>query len=473
MKNTSILLALVLLVLQLPNSGMAKNSTDIMVSVVGLDGQGQPRCQGMGVCLGKTGVILTSAYLLSQGKGGIIQTSAGDLHLIQRLVHYDALQDLALVQVEAEDLPAGRLGASGRWPSGKVLVGERQGKRFVLREVLVAKTYQFSPRLVLLRLEPPDLALESGAPVFNLQGELVGMIHSFAGAPGNSKGLRFCLVRNQTHLSSKMLDGQENNGEPETPWENLNSPFSFWEGVAASQRQDWKTAKEKFTTALQSLGDFPEGYLGRGVALYHLGNYKGAVKDLTEATRRLPAYAQAFLWLGKVWERDGDPKSAKEAYQQAVSYAPDLGEAWFRLGVIAYQEGDQLQAQKCLERGEDDFSGAAQRWWYLGMIARAQQSWPKALEAFNRAAKLDPGFFSAYLEGGKLLIQDMGQPKDAVGLLREAVRLEPNHAYARYYLALAQLLSWNPGGAWEQYFALQERYPDLASGLAAMLERRP
>ena len=71
-----------------------------------------------------------------------------------------------------------------------------------------------------------------------------------------------------------------------------------------------------------------------------------------------------------------------------------------------------------------------------------------------------------------MLVEDAGQAKEAVDLLQNAVRLEPRQATARYYLALAYLLSWNPGGAWEQYFALQEISPDLAASLAPILEKR-
>ena len=56
--------------------------------------------------------------------------------------------------------------------------------------------------------------------------------------------------------------------------------------------------------------------------------------------------------------------------------------------------------------------------------------------------------------------------------LKEAVRLEPNNTAARYYLALANHLAWNFGGAWEQYFALQNLSPNLAVQLAAVLEQR-
>jgi tetratricopeptide (TPR) repeat protein len=476
MKIALRLLSSLVLVSFLPAAGLAENLAAAAVTVVSLDRQGQPKRQGMGVVVAKTGIIATSAGILAQGQGGIVKTNSGTMHLIERVIYLDVFQDLALVKVAAEGLTTVPTAPPGHPPPlGKVLVGARKGKECVLCEAQVVKTHGFSPRLVLLKLEPAELAMEPGAPIFNPRGELVGMLHSFAEPAVNGSLIRFCLARNLAHFPGlkKIPGGGEERELPTIPWEDLNSApaLAFWEGVAASQRQDWQTARGKFTTALKSLGSLPEGFYGRAVARYHLADYEGAVKDLTEATKLLPGYALAFLWLGRTRERQGNTKLAQEAYHQAVSASPHLSEAWYSLGTMAYREGDLDQAQEYLEKAQDDFPQAAQRWWYLGMIAQARERSPAALEAFNRAIKLDPAFFQAYLDGGILLFQNLGRPKEAVAFLQEAIRLKPRHPQARYFLALAQLWSWNPAGAWEQYFALRELYPDLAADLAATLEK--
>ena len=75
------------------------------------------------------------------------------------------------------------------------------------------------------------------------------------------------------------------------------------------------------------------------------------------------------------------------------------------------------------------------------------------------------------MDGGRLLLEDLGQPTEAAVLLKEAVRLKPGQGLPRYYLALAYLTSWNRAGAWEQYFALRDISPDLAANLGKTLER--
>ena len=465
----TVILALLLLAPAAP-AAAGPNPAEAVVSVVSLDSQGQPCRQGLGIVIGKDGKVLTSAAILGQCQGGIIKTAAGTMHLFQKVLHRDLFQDLTLIQIEAENFPVAPVGtASGSLTADPVQVVVLDNGALQLRQARLVKTLPFSPRLVLLKMEPGDLGKDLGTPILNGKGELVGMRHSFAGSPGKSASFQFFLARDRSHLPREPI--LKNDPSPDAA-PTAPDFADFWEGVAASLHQDWQSARDQFTAALSHPGKPPEAYFGRGVARFHLGEYGGAVSDFLEATRRLPGYALAFLYLGQVWERQGKVEKAKEAYRQAVGADPDLSEAWFRLGVLLYQLGGLGEARECLQRAGDNFPQAAPRWWYLGGIAQAQNRWPEALDALNQAIKADPGFFPAYLEGGKLLVRDLGRPKEAVPLLKEAVRLEPRHSLARYYLALAHLMSWNPAGVWEQYFVLQELAPDLAASLAATMEKQ-
>jgi tetratricopeptide (TPR) repeat protein len=207
------------------------------------------------------------------------------------------------------------------------------------------------------------------------------------------------------------------------------------------------------------------------VARYNQGDWDGAGKDLEEATRRLSGYALAFLWLGKARERQGKAGAAGLDYEQAATLSPDLSEAWFRLGELAYKGGELGKAKESLEGAKSDPAHGAKSWWYLGNIALKEKRPKDGLEAFNQAIKLEPGFYQAYLDGGRLLLEDLGEPKEAAVLLQEAVRLKPGQSLPRYYLALAHLSSWNRAGAWQQYFALRDISPELAASLGVMLER--
>jgi hypothetical protein len=75
------------------------------------------------------------------------------------------------------------------------------------------------------------------------------------------------------------------------------------------------------------------------------------------------------------------------------------------------------------------------------------------------------------MDGGRLLVEDLGEPEKGTVWLREAVRLKPRRALPRYYLALGYALSWNRGAVLEQYYVLQKDNPEMAAQLAATFER--
>jgi tetratricopeptide (TPR) repeat protein len=208
------------------------------------------------------------------------------------------------------------------------------------------------------------------------------------------------------------------------------------------------------------------------VARHQSGDYAGALKDLEEAGRRLPGYALAHLWRGKALARLGNREAARRAWTKALEAYPELSEASFLLGEMAYQQENLALARQYLEQAQDELPQPERRWWYLGNISRAQERFMEALEAYEQAVRLRPDFAAAYLEAGKVLALDLGRHREALAKLQKAVSLESGNAQARYYLALANHLAWNPGGAWEQYFALQNLNPTLATQLAAVLEQR-
>ncbi|HEY9072567.1 MAG TPA: hypothetical protein VIN67_00420, partial [Desulfobaccales bacterium] len=200
----------------------------------------------------------------------------------------------------------------------KVWVGVRDNCGGRLQEAKLTKALPVSPRLVLLKLEPGNLAAEAGSPIFNRRGELVGMLHIFGGPQGNSPACQFFLACDREHLP---FNKDEKPQEANSPEGFLTDPspaneVSFWAAVDASLRQDWEAARQKFSAALSGPEPLPEAYYGRGVARHRLGDNDGAAADLEEAARRLPKYALAFLWLGKVEEQQGKPEAAQRDYRR-------------------------------------------------------------------------------------------------------------------------------------------------------------
>jgi len=469
--------------MNLAEAGVENPVLETVVTVVRLDEQGEPQNTALGVIVGQDGAVLTSAAIFQPGQPLLVKTNQGEIYWCQNLLYSDLLQDLAVLKIEATGLKAARLQESKRSPrEGKIFYPIKEGNKLTLREGNLVGSLPLSPRLDLLKLTPFNPTDIRGTPVFNRQGEVVGMMH--LGGDQSRDSHREATTLNyflscDRRLVPIPLNASSKETKPEADFRGglaednpVNALFrAFWEGVAASIGQNWAMAQKKFSLALAPPAQLPEAFYGRGVSRYHLQNYQGATEDLQEATRRLSGYSLAFFWLGRTWQQRGDQEAADAAYRQAVELTPNLPEAWFYLGELAYKRGEQDKAKECLEKAAGDLPQAAMRSWYLGNIARNQQRLPEALTAFTQAVQIDPKFFPGHLEGGKLLLLDLGQSRDAVAWLNQAVNLKPQHAEARYFLSMAHHLSWNAAAAWEQYHALEKIQPDLAGQLAVFLER--
>ena len=172
-----------------------------VVRVVGLDKQDNPQRQGLGVVLGQDGRILTSASLLIPGGAGVVLTGQGAKYLIQEVAYLNEFQDLAVIKVNAEQLPKVDMGLVKRLHSGEaVRLGLYQKNRVILQEAQVASVYPFSSRLILIKLNPPLSEAEPGAPLLDSRGDLVGLVHSFAGKKGNGGGFMVILARGRDFL---------------------------------------------------------------------------------------------------------------------------------------------------------------------------------------------------------------------------------------------------------------------------------
>lgn len=437
-----------------------------VVTIVGLDNQGNPGPRGLGVIAGKGDQVLTSASLFVAQDAGVVKTGKGEMRLIREVSGIDPATDLAVVH------PSGKCGFPVEIANTRRLRFQDKVRfpvpgqaGFDWCTAKVSGILPLSPRLTLIKLDAANLPELAGTPLYNRRGELVAILHAFSTGE-TPTGIRFFLAVNQGDLPGSGDRSKSRDLKESAAWQ------AFWEGVAAGQRQDWSQARGSFGAALHLQEQLPEAYCGRGVARHHLGDYSGALQDLEEASRRLPGYALAYLWLGKTWARLGNRVGAERALTKAVEACPDLSEASFLLGKMAYRQEKLAKAREYLEKPQDDFPQAARRWWYLGNISRAQERFTEALEDYHRAVKLEPTFSAAYLEAGKVLLVDLGRSQEAVVKLKEAVRLQPNNGVARYYLGLANGLAWNFGAAWEQYFSLQDLNPNLAAQLAAVLEQR-
>lgn len=471
----SFLLILLLSVLNLDGARAGEIPASSVVTVVSLDSQGQPLRQGLGVIISPECLLLTSLEIFLNSEGGIIKTALGDLHLIEGVVQLDRLQDLALLKVNAEGLVASPVSPKGRLKVAEPLwLPAKPGSKINFQEVTAQAVYPISPRLELLELQLANREVAPGTPVFNQAGEIVGMAHLLTSQPDKEKSSLYFLLLNRSALPSaeKASEALQSFEEASELAQTKSPEEFFWQAIAAMVKHNWALALGKFNDAIKMDKNNPEAYYGRAQARFFEKDYRGAEKDLEKAIKLLPSYGRAYFWLAKTREKLGDKAGEMQAYEMTVKINEDFPEAYFRLGQLAYNDREFDRAAQFFGKAQAGFPEAAKSWWYLGIINQSRQNPLDAVENFKQAIALNPQFFEANLSLGKLFLKAGEQPQEAVKILSQAVQQRPQNGEARLYLALAQLVTWNRGGALENYFVLRDINPRLAARLNHILQQR-
>lgn len=114
-------------------------------------------------------------------------------------------------------------------------------------------------------------------------------------------------------------------------------------------------------------------------------NWSAAEKVLRAAARKKVAPAEVFYNLAKVLEASGKAAQMRTWLQRALKAKPDYAMAWFELGRCALAQQDFPSAFKAFERANalDPKDQDARR--NLGRIALRLGVWDKAAACFARA----------------------------------------------------------------------------------------
>lgn len=160
---------------------------------------------GSGVLISQSGRILTAAHVVETADRVTIRFAGGAV-MPARVVASDPLADLALLEVAQvpQDAVAARIG-----DSDKVEVADQVfvvGAPYGISETL-SVGYVSARRTA--RAEPGDLASvelfqtdaaiapgNSGGPMFNMQGEVIGIVSRIVSRSGGSEGIGFAVASN-------------------------------------------------------------------------------------------------------------------------------------------------------------------------------------------------------------------------------------------------------------------------------------
>jgi serine protease Do len=155
------------------------------------------RGQGSGFIISSDGVILTNAHVVADASEVTVRL-ADRRELKAKVLGVDRRTDVAVVKVEARNLPAVRLGDPSRVRVGEwvAAIGSPFGLENSVTAGIVSAKSRTLPDESYVPFIQTDVAINpgnSGGPLFNLDGEVVGINSSIYSRTGGYMGLSFAV----------------------------------------------------------------------------------------------------------------------------------------------------------------------------------------------------------------------------------------------------------------------------------------
>ncbi|MFC3609154.1 DegQ family serine endoprotease [Stutzerimonas tarimensis] len=164
----------------------------------GAPGQ-RPEAQslGSGFIISADGYVLTNNHVVA-GADEIIVRMADRSELVAELVGADPRTDVALLKIQGEGLPSVRLGQSRSLRAGEwvLAIGSPFGFDHTVTAGIVSATGRSLPNESYVPFIQTDVAINpgnSGGPLFNLEGEVVGINSQIFTRSGGFMGLSFAI----------------------------------------------------------------------------------------------------------------------------------------------------------------------------------------------------------------------------------------------------------------------------------------
>jgi serine protease Do len=169
--------------------------------------EAQPRGVGSGFVLTKDGMIMTNAHVV-EGADEVMVTLTDKREFKAKIIGADKRSDVAVVKIEATDLPAVKIGDVSRLKVGEwvIAIGSPFGlENTVTAGIVSAKQRDTGDYLPFIQTDVAINPGNSGGPLINMRGEVVGINSQIYSRSGGSMGISFAIPMDEAVRVSEQL----------------------------------------------------------------------------------------------------------------------------------------------------------------------------------------------------------------------------------------------------------------------------
>jgi hypothetical protein len=289
---------------------LVKRVKPAVVAIATYDASGEALMTGSGFFL-RPGQVVTNLHVIRGAVRAEIKTldGKGKVFPVNGTLSVDEEGDLALLSV---DMPAERVARSTELAKelpdeGETIfvIGNPLKLEGSVSDGIVSAVREVPNSYRIIQITAPISHGNSGSPVFNLKGQVLGVV------------------------TVKVTNGQ-----------NINL------AIAAARVAELTVGKLQPLSELagKGKGDVAESLYRSGLDSMWLGNYDNAVGYFENAANKNPRRAETWVQVGYCKVKQGKNLEAIRAYQQALQLKPEDAEIHNRLGDAYYYSGRLREA---------------------------------------------------------------------------------------------------------------------------------
>lgn len=251
-----------------------KENNKAVVVVVTYDTDGKILSQGSGFIVRVDGAIITNYHVISNAKN--VRINATDKVLdVDGVIYIDKENDIAIIKAAGKNLPTVNLGNADKASVGEkvYVISSPQGLENTISDGILSGIREISPGRKILQITAPISPGSSGGPVFNNDGQVIGIATFLI---RDAQNLNFAIPINS--IKDKI------NNEKIIPWNN-------------NTLEDYRATKDYWIMI--------------GINYYHAKMYKEAINSFNQAIRIAPDDAKIYIWPGYMYEE-------LEMYKEAI-----------------------------------------------------------------------------------------------------------------------------------------------------------
>jgi len=448
-----------------------KESNQAVVSITAYDSNKKEIAQGKGVIVSSDGLVLTNYHLISQAYSIKVRlATSGKIRKkvewedvfypgyeradvekkkkkkgkwvdVEGVVSVNKDLDFVLLKIGKKDYTAPLLASSDKLEIGNkalIVVDDES-----ITEVTITGLKDLIGTKKIAQINLPFSLEMSGSPLFNPQGEVIGIASYIANNSNLILPASYALP-----LIKK---------EKATPLSKL-------------------VHEDYFAT--------PEGLYLRGMAYSIMENYSGSLSLLEESLRKNPDNPYAYSQLGFLYSKLNFYEKAIDAYRKAVNINPNDYKASFGQGIAYIRLNQHQKAIVPLTQCATINPQFPDAFYNLGLTYETLGQLEKAAEAYQQFIKINPGpAWTGLNQLGSVYVK-LGHYEKAIVAFQEVIKTNPSDLKANYNLAYAydmsgqydlaaplyrKLISLNPKDA-KAYYNLLFRLYDKAGRYEKAIE---